>query len=209
MYCRDIATNALEQKVQRTHGRSHSTTGISTSAGALSTAGSFLVLTLSDFQGFAQFGLVASVGIVCALIAALLLMPSFVRVTERKKVENNSSAELEGGPKADTGRPQLAIAACSFRPVLPFAGDSATKIEFEYDLSKLGSKPSKKKALRLKNQLPEEAVGRKSAPALFSPVALLKRGWCIANSSFARPKNPKKTDERSINWSRSQKPTLL
>ena len=156
-----------------------STTGISTSAGALSTAGSFLVLTLSDFQGFAQFGLVASVGIVCALIAALLLMPSFVRVTERKKVENNTAAELEAGPKADTGRPQLAIAGLFISLLCcVFAGTQLTKIEFEYDLSKLGSKPSKKKASAEaeKPALPEEAVGRKSAPGIILTSSIAETG---------------------------------
>ncbi|MBV1862103.1 MAG: MMPL family transporter, partial [Nannocystaceae bacterium] len=52
------------------------TSGKTTAAGAVSTALAFAALSIADFQGFAQFGQVAAVGVVFSLLGSVFLMPA-------------------------------------------------------------------------------------------------------------------------------------
>ena len=151
-----------------------STTGVSTSAGALSTAGSFLILAFSTFQGFAQFGIVASIGVIFALLAALVLIPALVRTTGGNGKHTFGARTRLPTQPTNTAIPKFS--AFAIVVALSLAVLSAWKIpaiEFEYDLSKLGSKSSKSKINTSKptdvpvaKPLPEEAVGKKSAPGI-------------------------------------------
>ena len=160
-----------------------STTGLSTSAGALSTAGCFAVLSVSDFQGFAQFGVVAAVGIVFALIAALVALPALVRTMGGKGDHTFGSrvdrtvVEAAAGPKTRPTKSLIVLAvalALGGYGVL-HAGDLA----FEYDLSKLGPQRVAKKTAKgekpaapVKSALPAEAAGPRSAPGIILTKSL-------------------------------------
>ncbi|MCS5420678.1 MULTISPECIES: efflux RND transporter permease subunit [Psychrilyobacter] len=59
--------------------------------GAATTAIGFLMFAFSDFPGFSEFGLVLSMGIICTLVSAVLILPSLLLVfggkTRIKKTE--------------------------------------------------------------------------------------------------------------------------
>ncbi|MFH1532740.1 MAG: MMPL family transporter [Pseudomonadota bacterium] len=59
------------------------TTGLATAAGAASTIAGFLVLVGSDFQGFVQFGVVGSIGVLLAVAAVFLVMPAILSLVTR------------------------------------------------------------------------------------------------------------------------------
>src|SRR5690606_16531664 len=59
------------------------TTGKTTAAGAASTALTFASLAVADFRGFSQFGQVASVGVVLALVFSLVVMPALMVALDR------------------------------------------------------------------------------------------------------------------------------
>src|SRR5690606_38198298 len=50
-------------------------TGPAITTGVLVSAAAFLTLTVTDFRGFAQFGLMAGVGMICILVAMLVVFP--------------------------------------------------------------------------------------------------------------------------------------
>lgn len=147
-----------------------STTGVSTSAGALSTAGSFLVLSMSTFQGFAQFGVVAAVGIVFALIAALVIIPSLVRTMGGKGPHTFGARTHPMEVTENSGTPRWAIIVIAVAVSLATISlVSIPSVEFEYDLSKLSSKSVKKETdnnAPPPKPLPDEAVGKKTAPGI-------------------------------------------
>ncbi len=185
----DFGVHVLSRyRDQRAHGDDRlgalttalTTTGVSTSAGALSTAGSFLVLAGSTFQGFAQFGVVAAVGVIFALIAALVLIPALVRTMGGKGAHTFGArprVEPSAGP---TQAPRGSAIALVIAVVLAgLALWQLPSVEFEYDLSKLGSKRSKPSVSKdasapVAKPLPEEAVGKKSAPGIILTDSLEK-----------------------------------
>jgi predicted RND superfamily exporter protein len=59
------------------------TTGLATFAGAASTTAGFLVLVGSDFQGFVQFGVVGSIGVMLAIVGVFLVMPAVLALVTR------------------------------------------------------------------------------------------------------------------------------
>lgn len=54
------------------------TTGKATVVGALTTIVTFVVLSFAQFRGLSQFGQVASIGIVCTVIAMLVVLPAMI-----------------------------------------------------------------------------------------------------------------------------------
>ena len=63
--------------------KSLATTGLATFAGAASTTAGFLVLVGSDFQGFVQFGVVGSIGVMLAIVGVFLVMPAVLALVTR------------------------------------------------------------------------------------------------------------------------------
>lgn len=59
------------------------TTGRALLSGSMTNAGVFAVIALADFEGFSEFGLIASVGLLLTLAATLLGMPALLAVFER------------------------------------------------------------------------------------------------------------------------------
>ena len=117
-----------------------STTGVSTAAGALSTAGAFLVLSLSTFQGFAQFGVIAAVGVSLALLAALTLMPALTVLTSGK---GHHTLGYQANKTAPQITPRTFPKAAAIVVIIAlgfgvYGAYSIPQIEFEYDLSQLG-----------------------------------------------------------------------
>lgn len=64
-------------------------TGRSSAIGILTTAATFFILTINDFRGFSEFGLIAGIGMVCTLFAYFILMPFLLFGCERIKLIRN------------------------------------------------------------------------------------------------------------------------
>jgi predicted exporter len=60
------------------------TTGLSTAAGALSTALTCFLLLVADFRGFSHFGVIAGLGVTLSLVGAVLVLPAALVVLERR-----------------------------------------------------------------------------------------------------------------------------
>ncbi|MCH9682772.1 MAG: MMPL family transporter, partial [Deltaproteobacteria bacterium] len=121
------------------------TTGRSTLAGGIGTGLAFSALIIADFQGFAQFGVVATFGLALALLAALIVMPALLVVLERWRPWAAPRHARSGG---ETSRPRLGRPAIAIVAVLSllgvavavYGGQRASDLEFEYDFRALGPK---------------------------------------------------------------------
>ncbi|HKP96077.1 MAG TPA: MMPL family transporter [Fibrobacteria bacterium] len=57
-------------------------TGPAITTGVLVSAAAFLTLMITDFRGFAQFGLMAGIGMLCTLVAVLVVFPCILIIVE-------------------------------------------------------------------------------------------------------------------------------
>jgi hypothetical protein len=117
---------------------------------AVTNAAAFLVLLFAQFQAFNQFGLLAGVGVMLAVLAAYGLGPSLLAIAERMRPERPRAAVAEApGESASTrgGRrwPTSLVSGIALA-VVAFAGFSAfmaPRLGFETDMRKLkGDSPS-------------------------------------------------------------------
>jgi len=117
------------------------TTGRSTLAGGIGTGLAFSALTIADFQGFAQFGVIASAGLVLALVSALVVMPAMLVLSERVRPWPPPRPRAEPGSAAELGRPlMLAVTLLALvgMGVAGWAVLHASALEFEYDFRAMG-----------------------------------------------------------------------
>lgn len=123
-----------------------STTAPASLFGGASTALGFGVLAIADFQGFAQFGVVAAVGVFAALAAAIIVMPAMIVLLDRMRPWNptvrerkSAAVRIDGSNKRWFGIATVVIvAACG---IVAFGITRARDLEFEYDFDKLGPAP--------------------------------------------------------------------
>ncbi len=107
---------------------------------ALTTSCSFLALTAGRFRGFAQMGMLASVGIICILVASLVVMPPLILWLERLRPFQGSVMRPWTPPSALLGRwrrgPALAV---SLFGLACLAGGiwQASNLELEHDFKRL------------------------------------------------------------------------
>jgi predicted RND superfamily exporter protein len=126
------------------------TTGASTSAGAFSTIGVYCCLMVADFQGFAQFGELAAIGVLLALVGVILFMPAFITLVERWRPwrlgrwRQSKLATRLAGPRPTRHRYSAGTMALAGVTVLVgfgaagYAAFHLDGVEFEYDFGKLG-----------------------------------------------------------------------
>lgn len=124
-----------------------STTGMSTLAGAVSTIGVYGFLMVADFQGFAQFGELAAVGIAAAAIGVFVVLPAFIVLFERwvpwKPVRHQRvRVTPPARPPSLRLRVSAAIALALGVFWAAFSAWHAPDIEFEYNFNRLGPKPA-------------------------------------------------------------------
>jgi len=58
-------------------------TGPAISTGALTSAAAFFAITITEFKGFYEFGLIAGLGMVCTMVAILLIFPALLILLEK------------------------------------------------------------------------------------------------------------------------------
>jgi hypothetical protein len=119
-------------------------TGTALLAAAFTTVGALLTLTFSHFQGFKEFGVIASYGILFCMAAYYLLLPPIILILERWKPMQKSRKRRKlphVGPRfwIWTAACTIAIALC-VSLLAPFA-------EFEYDFRNLRG-PSSQASIR-------------------------------------------------------------
>ena len=117
------------------------TSGKTTAAGAASTALAFAALSIADFQGFAQFGQVAAVGVVFALLGSFFVMPALSVAFERIRPwappkPSQSHAEL-GRWRRPLGAVALVLALVG-TIVAVWGAMRLGDLEYQHDLKKLG-----------------------------------------------------------------------
>jgi hypothetical protein len=115
---------------------------------AATTAIVFFLLMLSRFQGFAQFGALAGIGVVVALACTVILLPALVSLSERwspRLVAVKQERSLPSASSAATptrgSRGHVAIAWIIVLASVLAAGYSAwyvDQVDFEYHFEKLG-----------------------------------------------------------------------
>ncbi len=168
-----------------------STTAPASLFGGASTALGFGVLAIADFQGFAQFGVVATVGVFGALAAAMLVMPAMIILLDRVKPWNpklrqrrSATVVIEGSnPRWFAVAALIVAVACGW---VAYSVIHAPEIEFEYDFDKLGAakKASIEGTLGYRDAIgpartvaPAVAVGRDVAQAesIYRQLAALRK----------------------------------
>ena len=115
-------------------------TGQAITIGALTTAAALFVLGLADFKGFSEFGVIAGIGVLFALVAMTVVMPALLTVLERVSLIDlrgqNAAAQAavnvkqQRYPAAGPIVAASAIAVVAALALLPQA-------EFEYDFGAL------------------------------------------------------------------------
>ncbi len=104
---------------------------------ALTTAAAFLSLTLLDFRGFSELGLITALGMVFAVTGVIFVLPSLVIVAEEIGVLR--VRPVEGATLAGPRRPfpwaRTIVAGATALAVL--SGILFTRVRFQYDLTDL------------------------------------------------------------------------
>ena len=111
---------------------------------ALTTAAGFLSLSLFEFRGFSQFGLIAGVGVLLALVATMAVFPPLVLVLHRFWPEAPVRADRTEGLRwiGRLTRPAVARAAVATLLALAVVGAYfAQDLQFDTNFRKLRSKP--------------------------------------------------------------------
>lgn len=109
-------------------------------ASMLTTVGSFLVLTLADFRGFQEFGLIAAVGVVVAFVAALVMVPPLYVLVGGKGSPSPLEAQTDAA-RAKYRAPLVRVVLLLTVGVVGALG--APKVRFEKDMRNLRSPKSK------------------------------------------------------------------
>ncbi len=140
-------------------------------AAALTTMATFAALSVFDFRGFSQFGILAAAGVLLCLLAVYVVIPALATALD-DVVRRPQPASAPDAPSAApaTGRTQLGRGAAwalvgVFALLLGGAGLTLPGLAFEADMSKLRPKSSQK-ASELKTKYRKEAETRTASPAL-------------------------------------------
>lgn len=114
------------------------------------TSGAFLALTLADFRGFSQFGLVAAVGVLVCWLAVVLVFSALTFIFERWMALRMMGFKVARSADGDIirGRFPLGARTVIIASILGLTGAilGPAMVEFELDFNKLGPKEDKAKA---------------------------------------------------------------
>ncbi|MCG2587331.1 efflux RND transporter permease subunit [Rhodohalobacter sulfatireducens] len=121
------------------------TTGQAITAVGITTSAAFFILMLADFKGFSEFGFIAGLGILFAIIAMIFVMAAFIILLERfgilktasKSVQKKSQSNEIKSPNT-TGKLILATTVLLISGGLTFLSIwYSGRISFEYDFGNL------------------------------------------------------------------------
>jgi hypothetical protein len=151
---------------------------------ALSAAGTFGVLTLTEFRGIVEFGFIAGTAILMALVAMLTLFPAVLVVLDRRADGRRQAQTVDGARPAVRALERLTehpgpilIAAAG---VTAFSVWAVTKVGFDYNRLNLQARGTES-AIWERQIL---ASGRSAFPALASATSL--EALPVKRDAFAR-----------------------
>ena len=121
--------------MERALGDSWEMTGPPCTTAAVTSAAGFVALTVAEFKGFAQLGLLLAVGLILCLIANLVLLPPLLGWLEKEPIKVRGVAEARVGAHVPRYRwaPPLVTVVTLITVVLGLW--AFPRVEFEYDLS--------------------------------------------------------------------------
>lgn len=82
-YARYIEIRSTGQSIEESVIASYRKTGIAILVSAVTTASALFILLLADFRGFSEFGFIAGLGIVLALLCMLYVLPALLVIFDR------------------------------------------------------------------------------------------------------------------------------
>lgn len=134
----------------------HQHCGMASVLAGTTTAFAFLALTLADFRGFSQFGLIAAVGVVLCMAAVFFIFTALTFAFERWSPLKLMGYSVNRGEDGDIVRSRFPFGRkMVFLGVMLGVGGVAMgplAVEFELDFNKLGPKQKKGKAAHEKIQ---------------------------------------------------------
>jgi len=137
-YARYIELRADGNDVADSILKAYERTGTAIVVSALTTASALFILIFADFRGFSEFGYIAGMGIMFALICMLFVLPSLLVLFERwnwlllppRADESTTKPLFRRFPLA---RPIITFGIVTAAAVIAFSGN----LQFEYDFGKL------------------------------------------------------------------------
>lgn len=121
------------------------TTGLAITAVGITTSAAFFILMLADFKGFSEFGFIAGLGILFAIITMIFVMPAFIILLERYGVLKTASKNVQIKSQSnEVASPQSSVKTVLATAILLISGGLtflsiwySGRISFEYDFGNL------------------------------------------------------------------------
>ena len=139
-YARYTEERATGAGVARAAEETFVSTGQAIAVGALTTAAGLFVLSVADFRGFSEFGLLAGVGVLFALVSMTLVLPALLSLFEGVRLLDLGPARAgthaaRGEGRFPAARPIVAVSTLAAVAGLTLA--LAGFVNFEYDFGEL------------------------------------------------------------------------
>jgi predicted RND superfamily exporter protein len=139
-YARYTEVRAEGASVAEAAERTFASTGQAIAVGAFTTAAGLFVLGVADFKGFSEFGFLAGIGVLFALLAMTLVLPALLSLLEGVRLLDLGPASTgahapRGGGRFPAARPIAGGSAAA--AVLGLALALLGFVNFQYDFSKL------------------------------------------------------------------------
>lgn len=201
------------------------TTGRATVIGAASTLVTFVVLSFAQFRGLSQFGQVASIGIVCTLLAMLVVLPAMILSLHSILPYNPSVGEK--GASASFLSPAYWVDEVKARPLAPaflaialilsiLAAFQMRNVKFQENFRKIGEVNLPWQDDTDADEELAEAAKQTKKQAKIQARATLDRArqvrQAIAPESYIAPREQKSVGDKytsATSGMRSSTPTLL
>ncbi|MGM0545410.1 MAG: efflux RND transporter permease subunit [Bacteroidota bacterium] len=142
-FARYSEERASDQTVSEALITTFMTTGQAVTAVGITTSAAFLVLSIADFKGFSEFGIIAGLGLLFAILAYVVFLPALISILERFRFLNLKVATDQ--QVAEKHHIKTLLSPKLFVPLILFIGIGVTvytitnlpKVTFQYDFSEL------------------------------------------------------------------------
>ena len=139
-YARYTEERATGAGVAEAAEKTFASTGQAIAVGAFTTAAGLFVLSVADFKGFSEFGFLAGMGILFALLAMTLVLPALLSLFEGVRLLDLGPARTEahaprGGGRFPAARPIVGVSTAAAAAGLALA--LLGFVNFQYDFGKL------------------------------------------------------------------------